>query len=406
MSEARPVLRPVDFDPFAPVSVRMAPLVLTEPQAEMWTAAAMGRDANCSYNQCFAFTLDGPLRIESLRAALDQVVARHDGLRAVIAPDGSGQSVRVPFSVEVPLIDLSRPRSAGEAASVSTACSIGNARRPSTSPRARWCARSSSGTPRSSTASCSPRITSCATGGRRRCSSPIWAGCTPPIASASPPSSARRRPTRDYVAEQTSRDHVAAAAADEDFWAAQYDSGAPVLDLPLDRPRPATKTYRSGRELLQIDKELYAAVKKTGAKAGATLFATLLAAYEVLLYRLSGQSDFVSRYPLRRTGPARELHPRRPLRQHRAVASSSRPGGSLRRAPPHRQPRPRRCARPLASHLRQPGAPAEHPPGPQPHATRPDPVHDRQARSGVRLRRRDHRLAGDAEVVFELRSWR
>ena len=38
----------------------------------MWTATAMGREANCSYNQCFAFELRGPLRVESLRAALDR----------------------------------------------------------------------------------------------------------------------------------------------------------------------------------------------------------------------------------------------------------------------------------------------------------------------------------------------
>ena len=89
VAEHRPVLRPVDFDPFAPASAREVRLPLTEPQAEMWTAAAMSREANCSYNQCFAFTFHGPLRVESLRAALDQVVARHDALRAVIAPDGT-----------------------------------------------------------------------------------------------------------------------------------------------------------------------------------------------------------------------------------------------------------------------------------------------------------------------------
>ena len=49
----------------------------------------------------------GPLRIESLRAALDQVVARHDALRVVIAPDGASQTIRPPFSVELPLTDLS-----------------------------------------------------------------------------------------------------------------------------------------------------------------------------------------------------------------------------------------------------------------------------------------------------------
>ena len=58
------------------------------------------------------------------------------------------------------------------------------------------------------------------------------------------------------------------------------------------------KTYRSGREHLLIDKELYAGVKKVGANAGTTLFATLLAAFEVLVHRLSGQSDFVVGIPL------------------------------------------------------------------------------------------------------------
>ena len=127
-----------------------------------------------------------------------------------------------------------------------------------------------------------------------------------------------------YVAEQTESDHLSAAAADEAYWAAQYPAGAPILDLPLERPRPATKTYRSGQEDLRIDNELYGAVKKTGAKSGATLFATLLAAYEVLVYRLSGQADFVVGIPFAGQLAARESRPRGPLRQHRAPAGASR----------------------------------------------------------------------------------
>ena len=42
---------------------------------------------------------------------------------------------------------------------------------------------------------------------------------------------------------------------------------------------------------------MYAAVKNTGARSGATLFATLLAAYETLIHRLSGQTDFVIGIP-------------------------------------------------------------------------------------------------------------
>ena len=107
MAEPRPELRPVDFDPFAAPATREVRLPLTEPQSEMWTAAAMSREANCSYNQCFGFTFEGPLRVESLRAALDRAVTRHDALRAVIAPDGTGQTLRPPFSVELPVTDMS-----------------------------------------------------------------------------------------------------------------------------------------------------------------------------------------------------------------------------------------------------------------------------------------------------------
>ncbi len=107
MTEHRSGLRPVDFDPFAPPSERELRLPLTEPQTEIWTAAAMGREASCSYNQCFAFELEGPLRVESLSAALDAVVARHEALRVVIAPDGTSQTIRPPFSVQLPVHDLS-----------------------------------------------------------------------------------------------------------------------------------------------------------------------------------------------------------------------------------------------------------------------------------------------------------
>jgi hypothetical protein len=102
----------------------------------------------------------------------------------------------------------------------------------------------------------------------------------------------------DYVAEQTGAERVAAAAADEEYWAAQYPDGAPVLDLPLAKARPVTKTYASRREHLLIGSELYGDVKAVGAAAGSTLFATLLAAFEVLVHRLSGQSDFVVGIPL------------------------------------------------------------------------------------------------------------
>ena len=296
MADAGTELRPVDFDPFAPATAREVRLPLTEPQTEMWTAAAMSHEANCSYNQCFALTFHGPLRVESLRAALDKVVVRHDALRAVIAPDGTGLEVRPPFSVPMPLVDLSELDPANREREIEALVEQ-EGETPfdlAEGPLIRaFVVREAADRHRfvltvhhivcdgwSSSVLFSDLGTLYA------------ADCVGIPAQLEPAAS-----FRDYVTEQTSPDHVAAASDDEAYWAAQYSTGAPVLDLPLAGARPGTKTYRMGQEILRIDQELYAAIKMAGAKSGATLFATLLAAYEVLLHRLSGQSDFVVGIP-------------------------------------------------------------------------------------------------------------
>jgi amino acid adenylation domain-containing protein len=297
MADPAPRLQPVDFDPFAQAPVRPVRLPLTEPLAEMWTAAAMGRDANCSYNQCFAFELHGVLRVESLRVALEQVIARHEALRAVIVPDGPGIEIRPPFSVDVPLVDLSELDPAAQAREIAALlaleCDTPFDLTDGPLIRARVVRESVD------------RYRFVLTVHHLVCdgwsSSVLFsdlgrlyaADCIGIPAQLEPAAS-----FRDYVAEQTGPSHVAAATEDVEYWVEQYADGAPVLDLPLTGSRPAMKTYRSSREHLRVDDELYAAVKKFGANAGTTLFATLLAAFEVLVHRLSGQSDFVVGIPM------------------------------------------------------------------------------------------------------------
>jgi len=290
------VLRPVDFDPFAPAATREVRLPLTEPQSEMWTAAAMSREANCSYNQCFAFTLHGPLRVESLRAALDQVVARHDALRVVIAPDGAGQTLRPPFAIELPVTDMSdldpgaRERELERLLQQECETPFDLAEGPLV--RA-FVVRESAEQHRFVLTAhhivCDGWSSAVLFSDLGR----LYAADRIGIPAQLDPAASYE----EYVAEQMSDDQVAAAAADDEHWAAQYQDGVPVLDLPLSGARPPTKTYRSGREELRIDDELCAALKQTGARSGATLFVTLVAAWEALVYRLSGQSDFVVGIP-------------------------------------------------------------------------------------------------------------
>jgi len=65
----------------------------------------------------------------------------------------------------------------------------------------------------------------------------------------------------------------------------------PVLELPTDRRRPVVSSYRGGRVAFVLPAALTSALKALGRREGATLFMTLLAAYQVLLSRYSGQDD-------------------------------------------------------------------------------------------------------------------
>ena len=105
-------------------------------------------------------------------------------------------------------------------------------------------------------------------------------------------------PYRDYVAHEAKRADDARARADEDYWARQYADSIPVLDLPLDHPRPAIKTYNGNEYQLRLDESLYQALKKMGTQHSCTLFVTLLAGFEVLISRLSGQEDLVIGVPM------------------------------------------------------------------------------------------------------------
>ena len=72
----------------------------------------------------------------------------------------------------------------------------------------------------------------------------------------------------------------------------------PVLELPTDRPRPAVRDGAGGSVGFTVEPELVARLEELGRQHGATLFMTLLAAYQVLLGRWSGQADFAVGTPI------------------------------------------------------------------------------------------------------------
>src|SRR5262249_1015293 len=71
-----------------------------------------------------------------------------------------------------------------------------------------------------------------------------------------------------------------------------------VLELPTDRPRPAVQSFRGAYESAVLEKELCQSVQELSRREGVTLFMTLLAAFQVLLYRYSHQPDIVVAIPI------------------------------------------------------------------------------------------------------------
>ena len=81
------------------------------------------------------------------------------------------------------------------------------------------------------------------------------------------------------------------------YWKQQL-ADAPYLDLSMDRPRPATQGFHGGRQPLELPPALTAALNDLSKREGVTLFMTLLAAFQLLLYRHTGQEDIIVAAPV------------------------------------------------------------------------------------------------------------
>lgn len=98
---------------------------------------------------------------------------------------------------------------------------------------------------------------------------------------------------KDYAAwqlEQLKDDRLKQHRA---YWMNQFEGELPVLELPTDYIRPVLKTYNGHKVYMLIDSEITGKIKTLTQQSGGTLFMSLLAALNVLLYRYTGQEDIV-----------------------------------------------------------------------------------------------------------------
>jgi amino acid adenylation domain-containing protein len=82
------------------------------------------------------------------------------------------------------------------------------------------------------------------------------------------------------------------------YWRRQLGNGLAVLRLPTDRPRPALASFRGARQLVLLSERLTEALRKLSRVEGATLFMTLLAAFNTLLHRYTDEEDIAVGCPV------------------------------------------------------------------------------------------------------------
>jgi len=270
---------------------REAPL--TEAQMEIRLSAQLGDEESCSYNEGFTVRLRGTLNEAALRKSLLGIVERHEALRSVLTESGDALRILPRIDISLPLVDLSTlPEDAQhdriqQLKQDEAATAFDLLRGPLVRTKlVRLSAEEHILFVTAHHMICDGWSTNVILDELGKLYS---AECRGALRDLPAPMQ-----FSDYAHEQ-SRQNVDPKV--EAYWVAEYTEPAPPLELPLDRPRPALKSYRGATHVTKISAGNYRRIKKAGAQRGSTLFSTLLAGFQALLSRLTGQSDIVIGIP-------------------------------------------------------------------------------------------------------------
>ncbi|MBD0378729.1 non-ribosomal peptide synthetase [Paenibacillus sedimenti] len=84
----------------------------------------------------------------------------------------------------------------------------------------------------------------------------------------------------------------------ESFWLETFSGEIPVLTLPTDYPRPSVQSFEGDAVIVRTGQQLHEQIHKLASECGATFYMIMLAAYQVLIAKYSGQTDVVVGTPV------------------------------------------------------------------------------------------------------------
>jgi len=284
----------VDYDPFAGATLeRVVPA--TAPQREVWLASTLEAQASLAYNESATLRLHGELNAAAMQAALQQLADRHEALRATFGKDGSELCIAAQQSLECPLRDLSWLGPDEQEAEVADTLArvVSEPFDLETGPLVRTELLRLSGDEHLLVFTAHHIVCDGWSFGVIVRELATLYGQQLGLGGELAPAD----PFGDYALAEAAHAQSQQGHDAEAYWLKRFADAAPSLDLPTDHPRPRQRTFASQREDLLLDAALVASVKRAGAQRGASFYATLLAAFGLLLQRVSGQDDVVIGIP-------------------------------------------------------------------------------------------------------------
>ncbi|MBI2525900.1 MAG: amino acid adenylation domain-containing protein [Candidatus Rokubacteria bacterium] len=284
--------RPVAQLEGIPRRATQAPAPLSFGQRRLWFLAQIDPES-AAYNIPWAMRLRGALDVNALRETLTAIVARHEVLRTSFHEVAGEpmQAIARAGTVALPVIDLGAETEAEREAALDRVL-VTEARRPFALDRdlmlRALLVRVTAGEHVLLLTLHHVAADGWSLGILAEELAALYEACV-----AGRPAALPALPIQyaDYAAWQRRE----GPTLDEqlEYWTRQLAGAPPALDLPSDRPRPRVQTAHGARQSRLLPPRLTRAVQALARQEGATLFATLLAAFQVLLHRHSGQPDLV-----------------------------------------------------------------------------------------------------------------
>jgi len=268
------------------------PAALSSAQARLWFLNQLDPRSIPAYNIVAAVRIRGPLQSDALRAAVDALAVRHETLRTAFGSIVGEPQQEIAETVAVPFATEDRSNEPAHARETAiTAALRREAERPfdlTRAPLLRTTLLRFEAQEHVFIFTIHHLVSDgWSSGVIIRDLAALYEAATAGRVADLP---ALRTQFADYAAWQADRLATPAAAADLDYWKTTL-ANPTVLNLPTDHPRPPAMTFAGDTVYETFAPTLADSLESLAQTERATLFQVLLAAFQVLLSRYTGQTD-------------------------------------------------------------------------------------------------------------------